>query len=43
MIEQVATIGFVDALNQITLIAAVTAFVASVLCFFLVRQKDFVN
>ena len=43
MIEQVATVGFVDALNQITLIAAVIAFVAAVLCFFLIRQEDFVS
>ncbi len=43
LIEQVATVGFVDALNQITLIAAVIAFVAAVACFFLIRQEDFVN
>ncbi len=43
LISQVATSGFVDALNQITLIAASTAFVAAVLCFFLIRQRDFVS
>lgn len=43
LIEQVATTGFVDALNQITLIAAATAFVASALCLLLIRQRDFVN
>ncbi|MGB7448802.1 MAG: MFS transporter [Ornithinimicrobium sp.] len=42
-LEQVATVGFVDALNQITLIAAATAFVASVLCLGLIRQRDFVS
>lgn len=43
MLTEVATTGFVDALNQITLIAAVIAFVAAVLCFFLIRQQDFVS
>ncbi len=43
MLAEVARSGFVDALNQITLIAAVTAFVAAVLCFFLIRQQDFVS
>ncbi|MGB3685273.1 MAG: MFS transporter [Ornithinimicrobium sp.] len=43
LLEQVATTGFVDALNQITLIAAATAFVASVFCLALIRQRDFVS
>ncbi len=43
MLAEVARSGFVDALNQITLIAAVIAFVAAVLCFFLIRQQDFVS
>jgi len=42
-LERVATVGFVDALNQITLIAALTAFVASGLCLWLIRQRDFVS
>lgn len=43
MLAQVARTGFMDALEQIPLIAAVTAFVAAVLCFFLIRQRDFVS
>ncbi|MGB5953546.1 MAG: MFS transporter [Ornithinimicrobium sp.] len=43
LLEQVATMGFVDALNTITLIAAATAFVASMLCLVLIRQRDFVS
>ncbi|MGB3827676.1 MAG: MFS transporter [Ornithinimicrobium sp.] len=43
LIEQVATVGFVDALNQIIVIAAAIAFVAAILCFVLIRQEDFVN
>ena len=42
-IADVATSAFVDALNEITLIAAVTAFVAGALCLVLIRQKDFVQ
>ena len=42
-IADVATTAFVDALNQITTIAAVTAFVAAALCLVLIRQKDFVQ
>ncbi len=43
LLEQVARTGFVDALNQITLIAAATAFIASMLCVVLIRQRDFVS
>jgi hypothetical protein len=39
----VATSSFVDALNQITLIAMVVAFVAAACCFVLIRQQDFVQ
>ena len=42
-IADVATSAFVDALNHITTIAAVTAFVAAALCLLLIRQKDFVQ
>jgi EmrB/QacA subfamily drug resistance transporter len=42
-IADVATSAFVDALNHITTIAAVTAFVAAALCLLLIRQKDFVH
>ena len=42
-IADVATQSFVDALNHITTIAAVTAFVAAALCLVLIRQKDFVH
>lgn len=42
-IADLATSTFVDALNHITTIAAVTAFVAGVLCLALIRQKDFVQ
>jgi EmrB/QacA subfamily drug resistance transporter len=42
-IADVATTAFVDALNHITVIAAVTAFVAAALCLVLIRQKDFVT
>jgi EmrB/QacA subfamily drug resistance transporter len=41
-IGQAATSSYVDALNHITTIAAVLAFVAGVLCLVLIRQKDFV-
>jgi EmrB/QacA subfamily drug resistance transporter len=41
-IGQAATSSYVDALNHITTIAAVIAFVAGVLCLVLIRQKDFV-
>ena len=40
--HQVGTSAVVDALNHITMIAAVIAFVAGVLCLVLIRQKDFV-
>ncbi len=39
----VATSSFVDALNHITVIATVVAFVAAACCFVLIRQKDFVQ
>ncbi len=42
LVNQVGTSSVVDALNHITLIAAVTAFTAGVLCLGLIRQKDFV-
>ncbi len=42
-IADVATKSFVDALNDITMIAAVTAFVAAAICLVLIRQKDFVQ
>jgi len=42
-LRQVATVGFVDALNQITVIASGTAFVAAALCVWLIRQRDFVS
>src|ERR1700712_2238163 len=42
LVDRVGTSAVVDALNHITLIAAVTAFVAGVLCLVLIRQKDFV-
>lgn len=37
-----ATSSFVDALNHITTIAAIGAFVVGVACLFLIRQRDFV-
>ncbi len=40
-LRSVATRSFVDALNNITLIAAVVALVAGVLCLFLIRARDF--
>jgi MFS family permease len=42
-IAAVATSSFVDALNHITLIAAVVAFTAAACCLVLIRQKDFVQ
>lgn len=39
----VATSSFVDALNHITLIAAVVAFVSAAVCFVTIRQQDFVE
>ncbi|HET9421232.1 MAG TPA: MFS transporter [Nocardioides sp.] len=42
-IADVATQSFIDALNHITTIAAVTAFVAAAICLALIRQKDFVQ
>jgi EmrB/QacA subfamily drug resistance transporter len=39
----VATSSFVDALNNITMIAAVLAFATAIACFALIRQKDFVE
>jgi hypothetical protein len=39
----VATSSFVDALNYITVIAVVIAFVSAACCFVLIRQKDFVD
>ena len=40
-LRHVATRSFVDALNDITLIAALVAVVAGVLCLFLIRARDF--
>lgn len=40
-IAQASTGAFVDALNQITTIAAVVAAVAGLLCLFLIRSRDF--
>jgi EmrB/QacA subfamily drug resistance transporter len=42
LVSRVGTSAVVDALNHITTIAAVIAFVAGVLCLVLIRQKDFV-
>ena len=42
LVHQVGTSGVVDALNHITLIAAVIAFASGVLSLVLIRQKDFV-
>jgi len=42
LITRVGTSGVVDALNHITMIAAVIAFVAAALVFVLIRQQDFV-
>jgi EmrB/QacA subfamily drug resistance transporter len=42
LVNRVGTSAVVDALNHITLIAAVIAFAAGALCLVLVRQKDFV-
>jgi hypothetical protein len=41
-VHSVGTSAVVDSLNHITMIAAVTAFVAGVLSLVLIRQKDFV-
>lgn len=42
LVNRVGTSAVVDALNHITLIAAVIAFTAAVLCLALIRQRDFV-
>src|SRR4051794_31030665 len=42
-IAAVATSSFVDALNHITVIAMVLAFVSAAVCFVTIRQKDFVQ
>ena len=42
LVNNAGTSAVVDALNHITLIAAVIAFAAAVLCLVLIRQKDFV-
>ncbi len=41
LVNAVGTSAVVDALNHITLIAAVVAFVAGALCLVLIRQRDF--
>ncbi|HEX4688244.1 MAG TPA: MFS transporter [Nocardioides sp.] len=43
LVHSVGTSAVVDALNHITTIATVTAFVAGVLTLILIRQKDFVD
>jgi len=40
-ISQAATKSFVDALNHITLLAALIAFAAGIFCLFLIRARDF--
>lgn len=42
LVTQVGTSGVVDALDHVTLIAAVVAFVCGVLSLWLIRQRDFV-
>lgn len=42
-LAQVASSAFVDALNIITVIAIVVAFVSAACCFVLIRQRDFVQ
>ncbi|MCW2756368.1 MAG: stp 4, partial [Nocardioidaceae bacterium] len=42
LVTRVGTSAVVDALNNITLIAAILAFAAGLLCLVLIRQKDFV-
>ncbi|WP_051706354.1 MFS transporter [Nocardioides aequoreus] len=42
LVTQVGTTGVVDALNHITLISAVVAYVCGALCLVLIRQRDFV-
>ena len=42
-IEAAARAGFVDALNLILLIAGVLTFIAAIMSFFLIREKDFVE
>ncbi len=43
VVEAAARAGFVDALNLILLISACLTFVAAIACFFLIREKDFVE
>ena len=42
-VAALATSSFVDALNHILVVGAVTAFAAAALCLLLIRQKDFVQ
>jgi predicted MFS family arabinose efflux permease len=42
-IESAARAGFVDGLDLILLITGILGFAAAVLCFFLIREKDFVD
>jgi EmrB/QacA subfamily drug resistance transporter len=42
-VEAAARAGFVDALNLILLIAGVLTFLAAIVSFFLIREKDFVE
>jgi hypothetical protein len=41
LVASAARNNFIDALNHITLIAAVIAFVAGLMCLVLIRQRDF--
>jgi len=43
LIESAARDGFVNALNLILLIAGLLSFLAAVVCFLLIREKDFVE
>ncbi|MDO9457349.1 hypothetical protein, partial [Nocardioides sp.] len=40
-VTQVGTSAYVDALNNVLLIGAILCLVCAVLCFFLIRQRDF--
>src|SRR3954454_873839 len=42
-LQQITRGSFTSALDHILLVAAVIAFVSGILCFFLIRQKDFVR
>jgi uncharacterized membrane protein YozB (DUF420 family) len=42
-VANAARTNFINALNHITVIAAVIAFVAGLLCLLLIRQRDFLQ